>query len=274
MKIRPSLDAAVIGNGNLSALIDNSGAIVWMCWPRVDGDPVFCALINGEEPQDGYFSVVFDGDSKVEAEQTYLRNTAVVRTVLRSDSGAAFSITDFAPRFHRFDRLFNPPTIVRVIEPLAGLCRIRIRLRPRMDGGALRPGPITGSNHVRYAADGISLRLSTDAPISLVASEGAFILSRPMTLILHPDEPMLDSIPRVGRDFRDKTVESWQGWVRNLNLPFEWQEPRRSRPRCRKPRASSATGIIAIAGSETPISPCSPSIGSAPRLRWSVSLTM
>jgi GH15 family glucan-1,4-alpha-glucosidase len=225
MTIRPSLDAAMIGNGNLSALIDSSGAIVWMCWPRVDGDPVFCALIDGEDPQDGFFSIVFDGDGKVETEQSYLRNTAVVRTVLRSESGARFSITDFAPRFKRFDRLFNPPMIVRVVEPLSGLCRIRVRLRPRMAGGALRPKPVMGSNHVRYAADGGSIRLSTDAPVSYVASEGAFVLSRPMTLLLHADEPMLDSIPRVGRDFRDKTVESWQGWSRHLNLPFEWQEP-------------------------------------------------
>ncbi|MGO8738410.1 glycoside hydrolase family 15 protein [Rhodoblastus sp.] len=225
MTIRPSLDTAMIGNGNLSALVDRSGAIVWMCWPRVDGDPVFCALIDGEDPQDGYFSIVFDGDGKVETEQAYLRNTAVVRTVLRSEGGACFSITDFAPHFHRFDRLFNPPTIVRVIEPLSGLCRIRVRLRPRMDGGALRPKPVMGSNHVRYAADGSSIRLSTDAPVSYIASEGAFILSRPMTMILHPDEPMRDSIPRVGREFLDKTVENWQRWARNLNLPFEWQEP-------------------------------------------------
>ena len=224
MTIRPSLDVAVIGNGNLSALIDRSGAIVWMCWPRVDGDPVFCALIDGEAPQDGYFSIVFDGDGKVEAEQSYLRNTAVVKTILRAENGAAFSITDFTPRFLRFDRMFNPPTIVRIIEPVSGLCRIRVRMRPRMGGGASRPTPVTGSNHLRYAADGGSLRLSTDAPVSYIASEGAFVLSRPMTLILHPDEPMLDSIPRVGREFRDKTVEYWQGWARHLNVPFEWQE--------------------------------------------------
>jgi len=224
MTMRPSLDVAVIGNGNLSALVDRSGAIVWMCWPRVDGDPVFCALIDGEAPEAGQFSIVFDGEGKVETEQSYLRNTAVVRTVLRSETGASFSITDFAPRFHRYDRLFNPPTIVRLIEPLSGLCRIRVRLRPRMGWGSLRPTPVMGSNHVRFAGDGGSIRLSTDAPVSYIASEGAFVLSRPMTLILHPDEPMSDSIPRVGREFHDKTVEGWHGWVRNLNLPFEWQQ--------------------------------------------------
>ncbi|MCI4678979.1 glycoside hydrolase family 15 protein [Rhodoblastus acidophilus] len=224
MTIHPSLDLAVIGNGNLSALVDRSGAIVWMCWPRVDGDPLFCALIDGEKPEDGFFSIVFD-DEKGETEQSYVRNSAIVRTIVRSESGAAFSITDFAPRFHRHDRLFNPPTIVRVLEPLSGLCRIRIRLRPRMAYGSLRPTPVMGSNHVRFAADGGgSIRLSTDAPVSYVATEGAFVLSRRMTLILHPDEPMSDSIPRVGREFQDRTLDSWHTWVRHLNLPFEWQE--------------------------------------------------
>ena len=224
MSFQPSLDVAVIGNGNIAALIDRGGAIVWMCWPRLDGDPVFCALVDGAAPSDGFFSIEFADADKSVAEQSYLRNTAIVRTEIRSESGAAFAITDFAPRFQRHDRLFNPPAILRLIEPLAGLCRIRIKLRPRMGDGSLRPRPVTGSNHLRFAADGGSIRLTTDAPVSYIATEGAFVLTHPMTLILHADEPMADSIPRVGREFLDKTHEAWQGWTRNLNLPFEWQD--------------------------------------------------
>jgi GH15 family glucan-1,4-alpha-glucosidase len=223
MIAHPSLDLAVIGNGNLSALVDRSGAIVWMCWPRLDADPVFCALVDGENPEDGFFSVAFDDDNG-ETEQSYLRNSAMVRTIVRSASGAAFSITDFAPRFDFQDRLYNPPTIVRIVEPLSGLCRIRVRMRPRMCCGSLRPRPAIGSNHMRYATDCGSIRLTTDAPISYVATEGAFVLSHRTTLILHADEPLADSIARVGREFQDKTLESWQGWARHLNLPFEWQE--------------------------------------------------
>jgi GH15 family glucan-1,4-alpha-glucosidase len=224
MTISPSLDVAVIGNGNIAALLDQSGALIWMCWPRLDGDPVFCALVDGCAPNDGFFSIVFDGDEQAEVSQSYLRNTAIVRTVLRSKQGAAFAITDFAPRYYRYDRLFNPPTIVRIVEPLAGLCRIRIRLRPRMIDGSVRPSRVIGSNHLRFATDGGSIRLTTDAPVSYIASEGAFVLSRPLTLILHADEPLADSIARVGREFHDKTRECWHNWARHLNLPFEWQE--------------------------------------------------
>ncbi len=83
MKLTPTIDLAVIGNGHVSALLDKSGAIVWMCWPRVDGDPVFCALVDGAMPQDGYFSIRFDEDGST-YEQNYIRNTAIVRTVVTS----------------------------------------------------------------------------------------------------------------------------------------------------------------------------------------------
>lgn len=195
MMLRPSLDLAVIGNGNIAALIDRSGALVWMCWPRLDGDPVFCALIDGEKPADGFFSIEFDDDKTATFEQSYLRNTAIARTVVTSESGDSFAITDFVPRFQRYERLFHPPTVIRIVEPLSGLCRIRVKMRPRMSAGALRPRPIVGSNHMRFAAEGGSLRLSTDAPVSYIVTEGAFILSRPITLILHGDEPLADSIP-------------------------------------------------------------------------------
>lgn len=223
MQLDPSLDLAVIGNGAISALIDRSGAIVWMCWPRVDADPVFCALVDGAKPRDGYFSIHFDGEGGT-CEQSYTRNTAIVHTVVTSaDGAAAFSITDFAPRFQQYGRHFNPPMIIRQIEPLRGLCRIRINLRPRMAYGALRPLRLIGSNHIRYGSEVGAIRLTTDAPVSYIATDGAFILSQPITLVLHADEPMTSPVRPMAREFHDLTRDSWLEWVRNLNVPFEWQ---------------------------------------------------
>jgi GH15 family glucan-1,4-alpha-glucosidase len=92
-----SLDLGVIGNSNVAALIDRGGRIVWTSWPRIDGDPVFCSLLDGETPEDGYFSLEFDEET-LATEQSYERNTAILRTVHRSASGAAFAVTDFSPR--------------------------------------------------------------------------------------------------------------------------------------------------------------------------------
>ena len=41
-----SLELALIGNGNVAALIDGRGELAWACMPRIDGDPVFCSLLR------------------------------------------------------------------------------------------------------------------------------------------------------------------------------------------------------------------------------------
>ena len=46
------LDLAPIGNCAASALVDRNGAFVWACVPRIDGDPMFSALLSGEDPAD------------------------------------------------------------------------------------------------------------------------------------------------------------------------------------------------------------------------------
>ena len=55
-----NLDLAVVGNGRTLALVNPLARIVWWCFPRYDGDPVFCRLISGEEEK-GFTDVVLDG---------------------------------------------------------------------------------------------------------------------------------------------------------------------------------------------------------------------
>jgi hypothetical protein len=56
----PDLDLGVIGNSAVAALIDRRSRILWYCLPRFDGDPVFCSLLNGESPADGFSEVVLE----------------------------------------------------------------------------------------------------------------------------------------------------------------------------------------------------------------------
>src|SRR5690349_11703881 len=90
------LDLAVIGNGRMAALMEPTGRLVWWCFPRFDADPVFCRLVAGDDEK-GFTDVVLDG--MVSFESQYLRNTAIVSTVLTDERGGAIRITDFAPRF-------------------------------------------------------------------------------------------------------------------------------------------------------------------------------
>src|SRR5437016_2743959 len=76
-----SLDLGIIGNCQISALIDRQARYVWTCLPRLDGDPIFCSLLRNDAADDlqGIFNVELQGASKFE--QSYERNTAVLETV-------------------------------------------------------------------------------------------------------------------------------------------------------------------------------------------------
>jgi GH15 family glucan-1,4-alpha-glucosidase len=98
------LDLAIIGNGRTAALVDPWSRIVWWCYPRFDGDPIFSRLVAGGEEK-GFFDVVLEG--MVEFSSDYVRNTAVVSTVLTDRRGGAVRIIDFAPRFRTRGRVFR-----------------------------------------------------------------------------------------------------------------------------------------------------------------------
>ncbi|HXM31151.1 MAG TPA: trehalase-like domain-containing protein, partial [Xanthobacteraceae bacterium] len=140
-----SLDLAVIGNGRTAALVNPYARIVWWCFPRFDSDPVFSRLLAGDEEK-GFTEVLLD--RMVKTESHYVRNTAVVATTLTAEDGAAIRVTDFAPRFKNFGRITRPPQLVRIVEPVAGMPRITLRMRPTSDYGGAIDRQSLGSNHI------------------------------------------------------------------------------------------------------------------------------
>ncbi|MBN8936300.1 MAG: glycoside hydrolase family 15 protein [Rhizobiales bacterium] len=216
------LDLAVIGNGRTAALLEPGGRLVWWCYPRFDGNPVFCRLLAGDEEK-GFSDVVLDGMVSIQSE--YQRNTAIVTTVLTDRQGGAVRITDFAPRFRNYERVFRPPQLIRIIEPISGLPRITIRVRPAHSYGE----PITqrslGSNHIRYSGGNIVMRLTTDAPLSYIDREAPFVLHRPLGMVFGADEPVPGEITTLCREFCDRTRDYWMNWVRRLSISYDWQEP-------------------------------------------------
>lgn len=219
-----SLELGLIGNCCFGGLIDAAGKIVWCCLPRFDGDPVFNSLLNNGESnsESGYFAVDLDGFES--SDQSYERNTAILKTVLTAGDETSLEITDFAPRFYKFDRVFRPTMIIRMIRPVKGTPKIRIRLRPNFDYGALAPTVTRGSNHMRFVGPDVTMRLTTDATVSYVQDETWFLLDRPIVMILGPDESLTQSVSETARVFLDGTRTYWQRWCRSLSIPLEWQD--------------------------------------------------
>lgn len=220
-----NIDLGIIGNCSFSALVDNRGRIVWCCLPRFDGDPVFYSLLansDDEEAARGVYEVTIA--DLAHSEQEYLTNTAILVTRLYDSHGGAIEITDFAPRFEQFGRMFRPMIIVRVVRPLSGTPRVRINLRPGSDYGAGRPDVTHGSNHIRFVGANVTMRLTTDAAPAYILEETPFFLEGPIHLIFGPDEPLTRSPSTAATEFLDQSRHYWQDWVRQQALPLEWQD--------------------------------------------------
>jgi len=218
-----SLDLAVVGNCQVSALIDRMARVMWMCLPRPDMDPVFGGLLGGDSPEAcGSFAIELEGGAG--SMQRYLHNSAVLETILHDDNGNSVRVTDFCPRFRARGRIFRPVGLVRIVEVVSGRPIVRICLRPRKNYGCAQPETTWGSSHVRFTGGSYAWRVTTDASVQAIVEQRHFVLDRTITLILGPDEPVAESVSRLGRQFLEDTHEYWQDWVRGLAIPFEWQE--------------------------------------------------
>ncbi len=218
-----NLDLAIIGNCSFSALVDSSAQIVWACMPRFDSDPRFCSLLNNS-PEDAQGVFAVDLLDVAESSQQYRHNSAIVETRLRDGNGSSILVTDFAPRFKLFGRVYRPATLVRQITPLSGTPRIRLRVRPMSGYGQHRPEITHGSNHIRYVMPDLTLRLTTDASVAYILEETPFILDQPLCVFLGPDETLPMPVTEAFREHFEKTDEYWLEWSRYLTIPFEWQE--------------------------------------------------
>jgi len=218
-----SLNLGLIGNSRTGALIDEQGGIVWWCHPRLDGDPVCSALLSGDgRPPHGFVDVRLE--RQVRAEQRYLTNTPILCTTLHDAEGNSLEVIDFAPRFHHVGRMFNPAMLVRIVRRTSGRPRAIVRARLATNYGERAAERIVGTHHIRFVQRDGAIRLTTDVPITQVIEERAFFVNRSVTLLFGVDETLGGAPSEVGRQFLEETRGYWQRWVRNLAVPYEWQE--------------------------------------------------
>ena len=173
-------------------------------------------------PRQGVFAI--DMIDLTRSEQTYLRNSAIIETRLYDAHGGALRILDFAPRFRSRGRVFRPMMFVRSVEPLAGRPTLRLRLRPTAGFGERCEPGITGSHHIRFAAEGLHYRVTTDASLAALLENRPVVLEQALHFIIGPDETLQESPAALAREFLGATLTYWQEWVRTLAVPADWQD--------------------------------------------------
>ena len=213
-----------IGNCQVSALIDAKAGLVWGCAPRVDGDPLFCSLLDPKQEEamprgEWRLSV----ENQISAEQRYLRNTPILVTRLTDADGGIAEVFDFCPRFDRSGRMYRPVAFIRIVRPVAGAPRIKVAIDPASNWGARSAERTSGTNHIRYLLKPQPLRLTTDAPVGHVAEGRSFRLEKPLHFFLGPDEPFTGNVGHTLAAMLHQTADHWRDWVRGLAIPLEWQ---------------------------------------------------
>jgi hypothetical protein len=216
-------DVGIVGNGQITALVRADGSLPWCCWPRPDGDPIFCGLLR-REPAPGSFGV-FDIAivDQTECELKYERNTAILESHARDAHGNAVRIMTWCPRYVRQGRLYRPTMLIRRVEPLSGRPAVKITLRPASNYGMRGFDVQLGSHHLRFIDGNQSLRVTTDGSVSYLAEERVFVLDRPVDLVLGNDETLSAPAHEVADETLRATRRYWHEWVRGLAIPFEWQ---------------------------------------------------
>ncbi len=207
----------LVGNCQLSALVESTGAVVWCCLPRADAEPVFGALLD---PAGGRF--VAGAPDGSPGTQRYLDNTNVLETEFAGPDGR-FRVTDFAPRFEQHGRTFRPTMIVRVLEPIGGAPRVSVRCEPVLGWSKARPAVTQGSHHIQFEGYDAALRLTTDLPLSYLDGR-PFHLTERRHLVLTWGEPVEEPLTPLCDRLLNATLDHWRRWVKHCDIPPHYQQ--------------------------------------------------
>jgi GH15 family glucan-1,4-alpha-glucosidase len=207
----------IIGNCSYNALL-RDGSVEWLCWPRPDSSFVIGPLLDRE--RGGVFAI--EGIDATDVRQEYVENTNVLRTVF-SGEGGEFELLDFAPRFALYDRFFKPSMIVRIMRPLAGEPRARVRCRPTYEYGLAEVGSWRASNHIEYTGFPTPVRLTTNVPLTYVEDERPFLLEEDRHLVLTWGEPLEAGLQETAERFLERTLDYWRRWVKGTRVPRDYQ---------------------------------------------------
>lgn len=210
----------LIGNCQISALINRDASIDWCCVPRPDSPPIFSKMLDSEEG--GYFSI--SGTSGAVSEQKYLQNTNVLESVFSDRAGNSFSVTDFSPRFEQFGRYYRPTIIIRIVRVITGRPQIIVSCRPTNGWNKQFLAVRRGNSHVQFLGLDDELRLSTNLPLTYLIDGIPTEISQTYYFVLSWGLPVEDSLSNICESFLSKTVNYWRAWVKHCSIPSGFQQ--------------------------------------------------
>jgi GH15 family glucan-1,4-alpha-glucosidase len=211
----------LIGDGATAALVATDATVDWLCPSRFDGPALFSSLLDHD--RGGSWSLRPAGLRS--ARQEYLPDTAVVRTVLSTDSGV-LEVLDALATEGEF--VIETPAatgeLVRLVRVLEGEVDLRVQLRGR---GWLRPRADTDNIILDWQEAAAPLSLHATAPVAgLDRLEGQVSLRAGdrLGLVLRWGEgaTRLRSVDDISAAL-ERTAGAWRRWSSNVTYtgPYE-----------------------------------------------------
>jgi GH15 family glucan-1,4-alpha-glucosidase len=249
---RHTYDYGVIGNCSYTAHIHKNTQVSWMCLPRFDSSFIFGSLLDTNKG--GEFSIL-PASGKFHSSQSYIENTNVLSTEIRTDDGI-YRVIDFAPRFHQVDRYYRPNMLIRKIERISGNPNIIVKCKPVWEYGKVQPESSLGSNHIRFLGMDGHVRLTSNISLNYILDEQSFVLNETKYLVLTYGPPLEAAIEETSEAFLSKTISYWRNWIKTASIvSFYQRESIRSALILKIHQFEDTGAIIAATTSSLPESP-------------------
>jgi GH15 family glucan-1,4-alpha-glucosidase len=212
-------DYALIGDLHTVGLIDRSGSIDWLCFPRFDSPACFAALLGDEE--NGHWRIAPVGADRASSRR-YRGDTMILETTWETPDGTVRVIDFMPPRDEQ-------PDVVRIVEGLSGRVEMRSELRFRFDYGSAIPWVRKADGQLGAVAGPDAVWLRSDVPTRgknfATYSEFEVRAGERVDFVLtwHPShlEPPMPVEPEVAL----VTTESfWTDWAERCTYEGEWRD--------------------------------------------------
>jgi GH15 family glucan-1,4-alpha-glucosidase len=147
-------DHALLADGRTAALVRADGEVAWLCWPRIDSDPVLLSLLDAE--RGGTFRVrPRDAGAAIDTREA-VDGGLVTRTTWRAGEGRL--VVDDALVWE------GRPGLVRLLRAERRPVLVEVRFRPAFAWATVEPRMSESGRRALAAGDGLLLAVDAPAP--------------------------------------------------------------------------------------------------------------
>jgi GH15 family glucan-1,4-alpha-glucosidase len=166
----PIANYALLSDCHSAALINRSGAVDWLCFPRFDAPSVFGRLLDENA---GHWAICPVG--KVESSRRYVDNTLILETTFSTANGKAVLLDAMATgqneRGHQLGAE-SPHALLRSVRCAEGEVELEMEFAPRPEYGLVYPLLSEVEGGIRTHGGACYMLLSSPVPIALEESTG------------------------------------------------------------------------------------------------------